>query len=302
VSELRFDGRAVVITGGGAGLGRHYALLLAARGAGVVIADYGVSLEGEGSSSVPAESVAAEINAAGGAAVACYASVSEPAGATSMVEAALDTFGRLDAVVNNAGIVDHAWMDELDEAQVRRLLDNHAIGTFLVTKAAWPHLVASDAGRVVNTVSESMLGNTPKAISYAAAKGAVFGLTRGMALDGRRHGVHVNAVAPRGTTRAHDPNILAAVFEQPEEAFAPGFFTAMRPELVAPVVAYLAHQSCALEGEVLVAGAGQVRRLVVAETAGIVVPELTPEDVAGQLDAILDTTDAEPTPVGYTAR
>jgi NAD(P)-dependent dehydrogenase (short-subunit alcohol dehydrogenase family) len=302
VSELRFDGRAVVVTGGGGGLGRHYALLLAARGAGVVIADYGVSLEGEGTSSEPAESVAAEINAAGGAAVACYASVSNAAGAATMVEAALDSFGRLDAVVNNAGIVDHAWMDELDEAQVRRLLDNHAIGTFLVTKAAWPHLVASDAGRVVNTVSESMLGNTPKAISYAAAKGAVFGLTRGMALDGRRHGVHVNAVAPRGTTRAHDRKVLAAVFEQPEESFAAEFFIAMRPELVAPVVAYLAHPRCVLDGEVLVAGSGQVRRLVVAETAGIVVPELTPEAVAGQLDAIFDTTDTEPMPVGFNAR
>ncbi len=302
MSELRFDGRAVVVTGAGAGLGRHYALLLAARGAGVVIADYGVSLQGDGTSSAPAEAVAAEITAAGGAAVACYASVSDPTGATSMVEAALDTFGRLDAVVNNAGIVDHAWMDELDEEQVRRLLDNHAIGTFLVTKAAWPHLVGSDAGRVVNTVSESMLGNTPKAISYAAAKGAVFGLTRGMALDGRRHGVHVNAVAPRGITRAHDPKVMASVFEQPEESFAGEFFTAMRPELVAPVVAYLAHQTCTLDGEVLVAGAGQVRRLVVGETAGIVVPELTPEDVAGQLDAILDPTVTEPMPVGFSAR
>lgn len=301
MSEVRFDGRAVVVTGAGTGLGRHYALLLAARGAGVVIADFGVSLQGAGTSSGPAESVAAEITAIGGAAVACYASVSEPAGATSMVEAALDTFGRLDAVVNNAGIVDHAWMDDLDEEQVRRLLDNHAIGTFLVTKAAWPHLVASDAGRVVNTVSESMLGNTPKAISYAAAKGAVFGLTRAMALDGRRHGVHVNAVAPRGTTRAHAPEILASVFEQPADSFAREFFTAMRPELVAPVVAYLAHQSCTLDGEVLVAGAGQVRRLVVGETQGIVVPELTPEDVAMQLDAILDSTGTEPMPVGFTA-
>jgi NAD(P)-dependent dehydrogenase (short-subunit alcohol dehydrogenase family) len=300
--QLRFDDRAVVVTGGGAGLGRQYALLLAARGASVVVADYGVSLQGEGTSSAPAESVAAEIAAAGGAAVACYASVSDPVGATSMVEAALDTFGRLDAVVNNAGIVDHAWMDALDEDQVRRLLDNHAIGTFLVTKAAWPHLVASGAGRVVNTVSESMLGTTPKAISYAAAKGAVFGLTRGMALDGQRHGVRVNAVAPRGTTRAHDPKVLASVFEQPEASFAEEFFSAMRPELVAPVVAYLAHDRCRLDGEVLVAGAGQVRRLVVGESAGIVVPELTPEDVAGQLAAILDVSVTEPMPVGYSAR
>ena len=123
-----------------------------------------------------------------------------------------------------------------------------------------------------------------------------------MALDGLRHGVRVNAVAHAGTTRAHDPKVLASVFEQPEASFAAEFFSAMRPELVAPVVAYLAHEICSLDGEVLVAGAGQVRRLVVGESAGIVVPELTPEDVAAQLDAILDSTVTEPMPVGYSAR
>ena len=218
-----------------------------------------------------------------------------------MVEAALDTFGRLDAVVNNAGIVDHAWMDELDEAQVRRLLDNHAIGTFLVTKAAWPHLVASDPGRVVNTVSESMLGNTPKAISYAAAKGAVFGLTRGMALDGRRHGVHVehgHAARHRArTTRrswrrcSTSPRSRSPASSSPR--CAPSWWRRSSPTWPT--------ESCTLDGEVLVAGAGQVRRLVVGDTVGIVVPELTPEDVATQLDAILDPTVTEPMPVGYSA-
>jgi hypothetical protein len=112
----------------------------------------------------------------------------------------------------------------------------------------------------------------------------------------------VNAVVPRGTTRAHDPKVLASVFEQPEESFAEEFFGAMRPELVAPVVTYLAHEACNLDGEVLVAGAGQVRRMVVGETPGIVVPELTPEEVVGQLEAILDSSVTEPMPVGYSAR
>jgi NAD(P)-dependent dehydrogenase (short-subunit alcohol dehydrogenase family) len=298
VEQLRFDGRVAVVTGAGRGLGRHHALLLAERGAKVVIADYGVSLQGAGSSSAPADEVADEIRAAGGEAVAVFASVSDPAGAAAMVQAAVDTWGHLDVVVNNAGIVDHAWMDELTQEQLMRLLENHALGHFLVTKAAWPHLLASGAGRVVNTISESMLGQVPKSISYATAKGAVFGFTRGVALDGMRHGIRVNAVAPRGITRAHDPELLASVMEMPKEAFKAEFFASMAPELVSPAVVYLAHESCTLDGEVLVAGAGQVRRLVVSETAGIERADLTPEDVAAEIDVICDPTGGHEMPAG----
>jgi NAD(P)-dependent dehydrogenase (short-subunit alcohol dehydrogenase family) len=265
-----------------------------------VIGDYGVSLGGDGSSSKPAEAVVEEIEAAGGDAMACFASVSEPEGAAAMVQTAIDAYGRLDAVVNNAGIVRNTWMEDLTDEELGALLDNHARGTFLVTKAAWPHLLASDAGRVVNTISESMLGQVPKSISYATAKGALFGFTRSLALDGMRHGVHVNAIAPRGITRAHDPAVMSAVMDLPAEAFEAEFFTAMKPELVSPAVVYLAHESCTLDGRVLVAGAGQVKELAMVETQGIYEPDLTLEDVAAGIGTILDRDGAEVMEVGET--
>jgi NAD(P)-dependent dehydrogenase (short-subunit alcohol dehydrogenase family) len=296
--QLRFDDRVVLVTGGGQGLGRCHALLLAARGAKVVIGDYGVSLGGDGSSSKPADAVVEEIRAAGGAAAACFASVNEPEGAAAMVQTAIDAFGKLDAVVNNAGIVRNTWMEDLTDDEFRALFDNHTRGTFLVTKAAWPHLVASDAGRVVNTISESMLGQVPKSISYATAKGGLFGFTRSLALDGMRHGVRVNAIAPRGITRAHDPAVLSAVMDRPPEDFQAEFFSAMKPELVSPAVVYLAHESCTLDGRVLVAGAGQVKELVVVETQGIYEADLTLEHVAAGIDTIIDREGAEPMDVG----
>ena len=261
-----------------------------------------MSLEGEGTSAAPAEAVAAEITAAGGAAVACYASVSDPIGATSMVEAALDTYGRLDAVVNNAGIVDHAWMDALRRgpgaSTARQPRHRHVPRD--QGGMATPRCLR--CGRVVNTVSESMLGNTPKAISYAAAKGAVFGLRPAAWRSTACATVCGERGRPAWHRRARRPQGPGVGVRAARRVFAEEFFSAMRPELVAPVVAYLAHEICSLDGEVLVAGAGQVRRLVVGESAGIVVPELTPEDVAGQLDAILDSTVTEPMPVGYSAR
>jgi hypothetical protein len=288
MERLRFDGRVALVTGAGRGLGRHHALLLAERGAKVVVDDYGVNMQGAKPSTAPAEEVADEIRAAGGEAIAVFASVSDPDGAAAMVHAAVDTWGRLDIVVNNAGIFGHAWMDELTQEQLMRLVENHALGTFLVTKAAWPHLVASDAGRVVNTISESMLGQVPKSISYATAKGAVFGFTRCAALDGMRQGIRVNALAPRGLTRANSPESMSVGTDQPIERFQTDFFKAMAPALVSPAVAYLAHESCSLNGETLVAGAGQVRRMVVTETAGIERANLTIEDVATNIDAICD--------------
>lgn len=293
MSELRFDGRSVIVTGAGRGFGRCHALLLASRGAKVVVADYGVNLDGSGSSSEPAEQVVKEIEAAGGEAVACCASVADEAGAASIVQTALDAFGRLDVVVNNAGIVDPHWFEDLGLDQFRTMVDVHYFGTVYVTMAAWPHLVAAGNGCIVNTTSEAILGVSPKGTSYSGAKGGVFGLTRSLALDGTRHGVRVNAIAPRGNTRMSTTGMLAYVFEQPEEAFKSEFFNSMKPELTSPVVAYLAHESCPLNGEVLVVGAGQVMQMAVIETKGYSNPDLTAEDVAANIGTILDRTDAD---------
>ena len=197
MSELRFDGRSVIVTGGGRGFGREHSLLLASRGAKVVVADYGVELDGSGSSPEPAERVVKEIESAGGEAVACFASVAEEAGAAQIVQTALDAFGHLDVVVNNAGICDHYWFDDLTAENFRRLTDHHFLGTVYVCQAAWPHLQKVDHPCIVNTSSEAILGNVPKAVAYSAAKGAVFAFTRALALDGRRLGIRVNAIAPR---------------------------------------------------------------------------------------------------------
>jgi NAD(P)-dependent dehydrogenase (short-subunit alcohol dehydrogenase family) len=240
MNKLRFDGKSVIVTGAGRGFGRAHAMALAARGAKVVVADYGTNVDGTGSSPEPALTVAKEIDAAGGEAVACFASVADEAGAASMVEAALDSFGQLDIVVNNAGICDPQFFSDMTMEQFRRMQDTHYLGTVNVTKAAWPHLLAAPNGCVVNTTSEAILGNVPKSTAYSAAKGAVFSFTRALALDGRQHGVRVNAVAPRGMTRMSDPPMLAKVFDQPAETFVNPFYEAMTPDGVSPAVVYLA--------------------------------------------------------------
>ncbi len=292
MSELRFDGRSVVVTGGGRGFGRSHALLLASRGARVVVADYGVDLDGSGSSAEPAEQVAKEIAAAGGEAVACFANVADEDDATSIVQTALDAFGGLDVLVNNAGIWDGHWFEDLTIANFRKMLDYHFLGTVNLTRAAWPHLVAAEHGRVVSTTSEAIVGNTPKTVEYSAAKGAVFAFTRALALDAQRSGVRVNAIAPRGNTRMSALPILSYVFDQPEEYWT-GMFDQWLPEYVSPAVAFLAHESCQLNGEVLVSGGLQVRRLALIETTGITSPApITPEFIAANIDSVLDATGA----------
>jgi NAD(P)-dependent dehydrogenase (short-subunit alcohol dehydrogenase family) len=201
MNELRFDDRVAIVTGAGRGIGRVHARLLAAKGARVVVADLGGEIDGRGSSTAPADAVVGEIRANGGEAVACYGSVADEADVASIVETALDAFGRLDVVVNNAGIHDPAPFEALSVAQFRRMFDVHFFGTMMVTHAAWPHFVRAGYGRVVNTTSEAMLGGIPHLSSYGAAKGAVFGLTRNLATEGAAHGIRVNALAPRAHTR-----------------------------------------------------------------------------------------------------
>ena len=294
MTELRFDGRVVIVTGAGRGIGRSHALLLAAKGARVVVADCGVGIDGGGSTPEPAEDVVKEIKDAGGEAVAHYASVADELGAKAIVDTAIDAFGRLDIVINNAGIHDPALFDAASVEQFQKMLDVHFFGSLFVSRAAWPHFVEAGYGRIVNTVSEAMLGGIPELTSYGSAKGAVFGLTRNLATEGSAHGIRVNALAPRAYTRmsASHAEALSEFFAMPQDVMDE-INAAMPPELCAPAAAFLSHESCPLNGEVLLVGMGGVSRLAVLRSAGIFKSELTAEDIAENLDRVLDLTDAQ---------
>ena len=298
MNELRFDDRVAIVTGAGRGIGRAHALELASRGARVVVADLGGAIDGSGASTAPADEVVAEIRAHGGEAVACYGSVAIEADAAAIVETALQTYGRLDVVVNNAGIHDPAPFESLSVEQFRRMFDVHFFGTMMVTHAAWPHFLAAGYGRVVNTTSEAMLGGIAQLSSYGAAKGAVFGLTRNLATEGIAHGIRVNGLAPRAHTRMSesDAERLASMFDMTEEMIEQ-VQASMPPEHNAPAAAFLAHESCPLNGEVLRVGMGSVARLAMVHTLGITKDPITTEDIAEHLDAILDVADAHVTHV-----
>jgi NAD(P)-dependent dehydrogenase (short-subunit alcohol dehydrogenase family) len=294
MDELRFDGRAVVVTGAGRGVGRCHALLLASRGAKVVVADLGGALEGGGSSAQPADEVVEEIRAAGGEAVSCHASVADEAGAASIVQAALDAFGRIDVVVNNAGIAAPDWFEDTPLDLFRRMVEVHYFGTVYVTSAAWPHMVEAGYGRIVNTCSEANLGFVPKSTAYAGAKGAVLGFTRALALEAPRHGIRVNAVAPRAQTRLSAPEVMAKTYDVPVEMFeGSSTMDQYAPEAVSPAAVFLAHESCELDGEVLICGGGQAMRWAFVANHGISREQMTPEAIAEHLAEVLDLSEGE---------
>jgi NAD(P)-dependent dehydrogenase (short-subunit alcohol dehydrogenase family) len=273
---LDFAGRVAVVTGAGRGLGRAYAHALAARGASVVVNDIGVALDGSGGSEGPAADVVAEIAAAGGRAVADTHSVTTPEGASALVATAVNEFGRLDAVVNNAGILADRAFHKLAMGEVDPVLDVHLRGAFQVCLAAWARLREQGFGRIVNTTSTSgLFGNFGQA-AYAAGKMGVVGLTRVLAIEGAKFDIKVNAVAPGAVTRMTPDGVV------PDPA-------ALAPERVAPVVTYLAHESCAVTGEVLRASGGHVARVFIGVTSGYRSDDLTAEDVRDQMDAICDT-------------
>ena len=274
MGEHRFDKRVAVVTGAGRGLGREYALLLAQRGASVVVNDLGGTIEGDGEDTAPAEEVVAEIEAAGGKAVADGNDISTAAGADALIATALQSFKRLDILVANAGIMRWARFPEVSDDDFARHLAVHLAGSFHTVRAAWPRFAGQTYGRIVLTTSTGMLG-LPGNTAYAAAKGGVLGLARSLASAGRPLGIKVNCIAPAATTRM-------AGTGGPQ----------MPPESVAPMVAYLAHDACPVTGEVYVAGAGRFARLFVATTEGYVHEGGTPtvEDVADHWKAISDET------------
>ncbi|MBF0662060.1 SDR family NAD(P)-dependent oxidoreductase [Rhodococcus sp. (in: high G+C Gram-positive bacteria)] len=287
---LDFNDRVVVITGAGRGIGRAHAELLAARGAAVVVGDLGASIDGSGvDGDDPAAEVVAAITAAGGRAVACAADVATEEGANALVDIALAEFGRLDAVINNAGIVRTAPFDEVPYEEYQRHLDVHYFGALRLCRAAWPHLLKSPAGRVVNTISQAMLGN-PDMSHYGGSKGALFGLTRNLAVEGLAAGVKVNAIAPGAGTRMAEASADTLSPEVMEY-----MRTQLRPEHVAPVAAYLVHPDCAVTGEVFNVAGGIVNRLALVNTVGIHDPALTVDTVAERFEEIMAiTADAVP--------
>ena len=233
-------------------------------------------MDGVGADVEPAASVAVEIVAAGGTATADSNDVSTVAGAQALIDAAVGRFGRLDVLINNAGIVRWARFPEADADNLALHLAVHVGGSFNTTRAAWPHMVQQSYGRIVMTTSTGMLG-LPNNTSYATAKAAVIGLTRSLTTAGAAHGIKVNLIAPAAMTR------MAG-----EGSGSPQ----MSPELVAPMAAFLAHESCPVSGGIYVAGAGRFARLFIASTEGYVHAgsEPTVEDVAQNWAAINDET------------
>jgi NAD(P)-dependent dehydrogenase (short-subunit alcohol dehydrogenase family) len=288
MDKLRFDGLTAVVTGAGGnpGLGRAHALLLAERGANVVVNDIGrlpaaLGYAGEAS----AESVVAEIRSRGGKAVADTHSVAEEQGARAIIETALDAFGSIDILINNAGICRVVSFEEMTAADFRQTIEINLMGTVQTCRAAWPHMKAKGYGRIVNISSGSMAGFTWQT-AYAASKAGVFSFTRSLAAEGVEFGIKANTVTPGALTRmvfAAQEETSPLIKHQREH---------MPPELVSPAVAFLAHRDCPFSGECIESMGGHNRRMYLARTPGFTAPDMTIEAFAERWQEAMSATDA----------
>ena len=288
--SIRFDGRVVIITGAGRNLGREYALEFARRGARVVVNDLGVGIsdtDGDAAAPTinPADEVVNEIIAAGGQAVANYASIATPEGGLSIVETAIKAFGRIDTVVNNAGQVRMAPFEDFPEESIDALVNTQLRGTLNVSRPAWKWMKNNGGGRFINVSSGAAFGGVPNGTVYAMAKMGVIGLTRGMASEGAPFGITTNVVVPYAKTR-------------PGTAFGPIPWSPelgewLSPSLVAPLVVWLGHESCALNGETLSVGAGWQAGMSISMADGYSERELTPELIA-QNETTMMNSDTSP--------
>ena len=273
MADIGFDGRVAIITGAGGGLGREHALLLAARGAQVVVNDVGGSVHGEGGSAGPADSTAMEIVELGGVAVADTHTVATPEGGEAVVRTALDAFGRVDIVINNAGILRDKTFQNMTPELLDPVIDVHLKGAFNVTRPAWIQMRTQSYGRIINTASNAgILGNFGQS-NYGAAKMGLVGLTRVLAAEGAKYNIKVNAVAPVAKTRMTE-DLLGAMADN------------LDPALVSPIAAWLAHEDCPVTGEVYSAAGGRIARFFIGLTDGYYNPKLTVEDVRDHFEQI----------------
>jgi NAD(P)-dependent dehydrogenase (short-subunit alcohol dehydrogenase family) len=271
--ELRFDNRVAVITGSGRGLGRTYALLLASKGAKIVVNDPGGSLRGDGVEIGPAETVVREIKALGGQAVACTESVATPTGGKAIIQSALDHYGRIDILIHNAGNVRRGSLKDMTFEDFDAVVDVHLRGAFHVVRAAFPVMSKAKYGRVVLTSSIGGIYGNHNVVNYSVSKAGLIGLSNVIALEGAPDGVKSNIILPGAVTRMAEGLDISA-------------YPPMEPELVAPVVGWLSHEACSISGEMLVSVAGRIAKAYVAETRGVYRPSWTIDKVNDEINAI----------------
>lgn len=282
-NKLRFDGRTAIVTGSGGNpsLGRAHAMLLASRGAQVVVNDIGQSKAPGYEGVASAEAVAEEIRAAGGKAVADTHSVASEDGAGALVETALKAFGSLDILINNAGVSIAAAIDEMTPADFRLHIEVNLLGPYYMARTAWPHMKAAGYGRIVNITSGSMAGYANQA-AYAASKGGLWSLTRTLATEGVPLGIKANAVNPGAFTR------MVAATLQDDSPLLQFSRENLQPELSSPAVAFLAHETCPVTGECIESVGGELFRHYMARTPGITDREHTIETIAERFGEIMD--------------
>ena len=273
-AELGFDGKVAIITGAGGGLGRQHALVLASRGALVVVNDLGGALDGSGSDKGAAQKVVDEIVALGGVAVADTNSVSTPEGGAAIVKSAVDAYGRVDIVINNAGILRDKSFHNLTPDLMNPVFDVHLKGAFHVTQPAFVLMREQGYGRIISTSSAAgVFGNFGQA-NYGAAKMGLVGFMRVLAVEGAKYNIKANSIAPLALTRMTESLFSGAMAEK------------LQPELISPIVAFLAHEDCPVSGEVYSVGGGRVARVFIGETPGYFNANLTMEDVRNNFDQI----------------
>ena len=282
---IRYDNRVAVVTGAGSGLGRSHALFLASRGAKVVVNDLGGAVDGSGASTSAGEKVVAEIIAAGGEAVANADSVATPEGAASIIQCAIDNYGQVDILINNAGNLRDKSFAKLQPEDFDAVVDVHLSGSAYCTLAAWPHMKDAGYGRIVMTTSSAgLFGNFGQG-NYAAAKMGVYGLMNALKHEGRKFNININTLAPMALTR------------MTEDIMSDKIKPLVKPEFVTPIVAWFCAEENTTSGDVVEAGAGYYAKVQIVEGAGVVlgggeIP--TPELIQGNYDKITDMSEAAP--------
>jgi len=283
--DLGLKGRTALITGAGGGLGRAHALLFAKYGANVVVNDLGGKADGTGAGHSMADAVGEEIKKAGGSAAANYGSVSTKEGAEAMIKTALDAFGSIDSIVNNAGILRDKSFKNMSDDDWDLINAVHVKGAYLVTKAAWPHMLERKWGRVIMTASASGIYGNFGQSNYSCAKMGLIGFGQTLALEGEKHNIRTNIIAPVAVSRMTESLMPANVHEM------------IKPEFVSPLVVYLCSEQCDVNGEYYEVGAGCFARLETLRAKGLAIKpgtaDISVEAVAENWKKINDMTDAQ---------